>query len=459
MVDNDIYDNRGKYARFKENIRECLAEPSGMRIYQIKNPKNLEHFNRLFFKLDSRGGSYVRRMRLCRTFQMVCHYIEQDLTDADRDDIDYLMLQSQRHNKKCSTKKGFVSDLKFLWKILFPDKDEKGRDDETIVPYVVRHLSTKVDKSQEKVRKDRLSVEEFDKLLSAFSHDSRMQALISLSFESLGRPQEILGRRLKDVELLDNYGKVTITEHGKEGIGILRCIDSFFYLSKWLNEHPLKDHPEAYLFINLGNRNRYKQFSTFAANKLLRECCRKLGIDKPITLYSLKRNGVTFCRLRGDSDVDIQHRARWTSTKQLKTYDLSHQDDTFKLELIKRGIIKPDEKNKNLAPRTKECVFCHATNGVAETICCQCHRLLDRKVLAQQDERKQEEAGSLKDQLHQLQQEMKILLTREQRRSRYDEMFDRLARNPAFQELWMQERARAMEAENQKEERAFPLSP
>jgi integrase/recombinase XerD len=459
MVDNDIYDNRGKYARFKDSIREFLAEPSGMRIYRIKNPRNLEHFKRLFFKLDSRGGAYVRRMRLCRTFQMVCHYIEQDLADVDRDDIDYLMLQSQTHNKTPSTKKGFVSDLKFLWKILFPDKDEKGRSDETIVPYVVRHLSTKIDKSLEKVRKDRLTVEEFDKILSAFSHDRRMQALISLSFESLGRPQEILGRRLKDVELFDDYAKITITEHGKEGIGILRCIDSFFYLSKWLNEHPLKDHPEAHLFINLGTRNRYKQFTTFAANKLLRECCRKLGINKPITLYSLKRNGVTFCRLRGDSDVDIQHRARWSSTKQLKTYDLSHQDDSFKIELIRRGIIQPDEKNKDLAPRTKECIFCHATNGVAEMICHQCHRPLDRKALEPQNEEPHKETESLKEQLLLLRQEMKILMAREQRRSSYDEMFDRLARNPAFQELWMQERVRATEAENQKEERALPLSP
>ena len=290
-------------------------------------------------------------------------------------------------------------------------------------------LRASVDKSHQKVRKDRLTLDEFDRIVEAFSDDSRMQALLTFAFESLGRPQELLGRKLKDVEIFDNYAKVTISEHGKEGIGILRCIDSYFYFAKWLNEHPLKSDPEAYLFINLGTRRKYGQLKPSAANVLIRRRLQRLGIRKPITLYSLKRNGVTHCRLRGDSDVDIQHRARWTSTKQLKTYDMSNQDDSLRIELIKRGIIEPDERNKELAPRSRICQFCHKLNGVVENICCSCMRPLDRQAIEALEEEHNKQhttAGEIEQLRHQIDK----LLEREEQRTQYDGLLNEAINQP-----------------------------
>ncbi|MEA2037548.1 MAG: hypothetical protein U9O94_08615, partial [Nanoarchaeota archaeon] len=71
-------------------------------------------------------------------------------------------------------------------------------------------------------------------------------------------------------------------------------------------------------------------------NSRIRKACLNLGINKPITMYSLKRNGVSFKRLNGYSDVEIQHIARWTSTKQLKTYDLTEAEDTLKMALMRK---------------------------------------------------------------------------------------------------------------------------
>lgn len=410
MADNDIYNSMDKYERFKQEIRTYLQPPEKHRKYQIKNPENLKHFQRLLFKLDARDGSYVRRLRLCHTLLMICHYIEKDLSKIARENIDELMLHAHQHNKSTKSKQCFIRDIKFLWKLLFSEKDQYGREDEGIVPYPVRHLSGKIDKSSEKLRKDRLTLEEFDRLVAAFSDDIRMQALLTLAFESLGRPQELLGRKIKDIEIHDNYAKVIISEHGKEGIGILRSIDSFYYVSKWYNEHPMKADSEAYFFINLGTRRKYGQLKPTAANILIKRRCKRLGIHKPITLYSLKRNGVTYCRLRGDSDVDIQHRARWSSTKQLKTYDLSRQDDSFKLELIKRGIIEADEKHKELAPRTKQCIFCHAVNGIAEFICVKCKRPLDRKIIEEEEKVQKQETEKLQGEMQIVRQQMQQLI-------------------------------------------------
>ena len=303
------------------------------------------------------------------------------------------------------TKKVFIINLKFIWRLLFSEKDEKGRIDESITPYVVRHLSSKIDKSRQKLRSDKLTYPEFEKLVKAFGTDMRMKAMITISLESLSRPQELLGRKIKDVELFDNYAKIYITEHGKEGTGFLRIIDSYQYLSEWLNQHPQKDNPEAYLFITTGKTNRNKQMRPITANKYIKQRCKEIGLNKPITLYSLKRNGVTFLRLQGADDLEIQHRARWTSTDQLKTYDLSTQEDSFKVELIKRGLVEGKGKFKEFAPKTKECLFCNTTNGIAESICSQCKRPLDREVIEQEAKKKEVEVTDLKEQMKNIQQQ------------------------------------------------------
>ncbi|MFH1850523.1 MAG: site-specific integrase [archaeon] len=417
MADNDIYNNKGQYEKFKANLNLYLEEPKGFRKYQIKSRKNLSYFYKLMTRFEAADISYIRRLRLLRSFLIVCHSITRDLAEVDREDIDRCVMFANQQNNSERTKKDFVRDLKHMWKILFPEKDEKGRIDDTIVPYAVRHLSAKMDKSREKMRKDRLTVEEFEKLIGAFGNDPRMQALLTVKIESLGRPQELLGRNIEDVELQENFAKIYISEHGKEGIGFLRSIDSFYYLTKWLNEHPLKHDPKAPLFINLGTRGKYLRLKPSAANKLLRERCKALGIHKPITLYSFKRNGVTLCRLRGDSDMDIQHRARWTSTRQLRTYDLSTQDDSFKIELIKRGMIKPDEKYAHAAPMLKRCTFCGHNNGIAEKVCANCKRLLDRQEIERIEKEKEaenrqvrEEMAVIKEQLAQSERRDEIIL-------------------------------------------------
>ena len=57
----------------------------------------------------------------------------------------------------------FLKDLKAIWRTILPEKDLHGRVDETLIPYVVRHLSGAVDKSKEKLRNDRISYEEFNR--------------------------------------------------------------------------------------------------------------------------------------------------------------------------------------------------------------------------------------------------------------------------------------------------------
>src|SRR3989344_4978732 len=405
MAENDIYNSQRTYERFRERYK-LLADkrnpdsPSGLgyQKYYVKNPENLIYFKKLFDVFDARDLSFIRRLRLIRQMKIIGYVTEKNLKDCDREDINKIIAFMHTACKSPKSKHDFIIDIRHLWKTLFPDKDQFGRADDTIIPYVVRHLSAKQDKSREKLRNDKLTIEEFEKLIKSFSQDIRMQAFITLAFESLGRPQEILYTRIKDVEINDNYAKIWISEHGKEGTGFLQSIDSFPYVAAWYNKHPLKHDPSAFFFLNLGDFGKYRQMKPGNINKHIREKMEQLKINKRITCYSFKRNGVTFRRLRGDSDALIQHTARWTSTKQLKTYDYSQQEETFMIELAKRGIIK-DKKYKEYKVMTKKCLFCETINGITDDVCSVCKRPLDREKILKELEAKQNENLEMKKQM------------------------------------------------------------
>lgn len=407
MAENDIYNNQKRYERFIAGLDQLVVEPiraggnrRGKRKYWVKNPENLTYFRKLDNYFRAADRSYVRRNRVFGSLLLVCHVIRKNLNSVEREDIDTLLIAMHETYNTVKSKETFIVDLKFIWKVLFPETDEKGRPDETIVPYVVRHLSRKIDRSRQKLRPDKLSWDEYERIVDYFSNDPRMQAYLTLSLESLARPQELLFIRLKSVELFENYAKLYITEHGKEGVGLLQCIDSYPYLLRWIEVHPQKNDQDAFLFINTGRTNNLQQLKPFNINKALRKACTELGINKPITCYTLKRNGVTMRRLRGDSDVEIQHAARWTSTDQLKTYDLSVQDEAMQIALEKRGFI-PSSKQA-LMIKTKNCPYCKATVGFSEKVCSNCHHVLDRdSVISEQ--RKDAEILELRKSLAEMQ--------------------------------------------------------
>ena len=381
MAEDDIYGSRRAYEKLVASI-PTMADPilKGKQIYYCKNPKNLEYFKKLLVYFEVKDISYIRRGRVIKEMALITHATEKDLKECSRDEVNEVVAFMHTRYKAVESKKEFVKNIKVIWKILFPEKDQLGRVDDTLTPYPVRHLTRKIDKSKEKLRNDRVNFGDFERIVKYFEREPKIQAYLMLALESLGRPQEILLRRNRNFEFYDSYAKVWITEHGKEGTGFLQSIDSYPYLQKWFQLHPLRSDPDAYFFINEGNRKKFEPMKPNYINKRLTLACKDLGIDKKITCYSFKRNGITFRRIRGDSDVQIQHAARWTSTRQLQVYDMSNQEDALRMELVKRGIIQaktPEEQQ--FQPKTKQCVFCNISNGFTAEFCGGCKRPLNRE--------------------------------------------------------------------------------
>ena len=247
MAENDIYNSKERYKSRFSDLNRVLVKPKGKRgIYYCKNPANLKYFKAFQRVIDSRDMSYIRRIRQLDNLRILCYLTKKDLKGLDRDDINGVLI-SINEIFNPNNRKYFIEWLKYFWRNIFPEKDNKGRVDETITPYVVRHLKAKVEKSREKMKRDRLTPDEYKKIVNYFGKDPRIQFFITFSTESLGRPQEILYLKLRDVEVFDNYAKIYIAEKGKEGTGLLQCIDSFPYLVKWLDNHPYKEIGRAHV--------------------------------------------------------------------------------------------------------------------------------------------------------------------------------------------------------------------
>lgn len=417
MAEDDIYGNKARYEGFIARLQSLTLDPQlrmrdgrGKRgKYRCRNPENLKHYRALHSIFQAKDTSYVRRTRLLQSLTFICDHTTKYLPELTREDINEIMASMHDAYKAPKSKETFIRDTRHIWKTLFPETDTHGRSDDTITPYAVRHLSARIDKSRQKMRKDKLTQTEIDQLIEYFNKDPRIQAYITLALESLARPQEILYLKIGNTELHDNHAVIWLTEHGKEGTGLLQCIDSYPYLLKWLSQHPNANNKNAPLFLNTGNTNTLKKLRPENINKMLHTACKVLGIDKPITCYSLKRNGVTMRRLNGQTDMEIQHAARWTSTKHLQAYDLSNQTEALNRELQKRGLAPntpttPPQKNKT-------CAYCNATNGKTETICQNCKRPLNRTAIIQEAQQKEQQVQQLQNQIATLNQQFEAAKT------------------------------------------------
>ena len=95
-----------------------------------------------------------------------------------------------------------------------------------------------------------------------YCHYKRDRCYHSLANDMSARPSEILNLKIKDINfnVTDNgiqYAEVRITQ-GKTGPRTVPLIDSIPYIKEWLEEHPMGNVLDSYIFISQGNNHGSK---------------------------------------------------------------------------------------------------------------------------------------------------------------------------------------------------------
>ncbi|MGQ9782137.1 MAG: tyrosine-type recombinase/integrase [Nitrososphaeria archaeon] len=84
-----------------------------------------------------------------------------------------------------------------------------------------------------------------------------------------------------------------LTLHGKTGSRKILLVHSVPLIKAWLERHPSKDNPEAWLWCGIGYTNKNSMLTHQSLKKILVECARRAGIKKHVYPHLFRHSRAT----------------------------------------------------------------------------------------------------------------------------------------------------------------------
>ncbi len=246
----------------------------------------------------------------------------EKLTSMDlRQYVNHLL--NRKGNKHSTVREKMMRIRVFLrW---FLDLPPRSTPDAMRWFFTIKPKSTKGKKNLEILKKI-VSYEEYSQLLSV-ARNPRDKALLQFMYESGARILEVLKVRIRDINIEEHYA---VVGDGKRLVPLSRTE----YIEGWLQVHPLKDVPDAFLFCNL--RNPSKPLSYPAVRRLLRILAEKANIHRKITPHMFRHSRATILAKIGVSPYAMNQVMGWSaSTKMWQIYLHITQKDAIQEVLRK----------------------------------------------------------------------------------------------------------------------------
>ncbi len=214
-------------------------------------------------------------------------------------------------------------------------------------------------------REDMITDEDIAALI-ANSLNLRDKAMWAVEYESGVRIGEFCSLKLKHVSR-DTKGFL-ISVDGKTGARKVRLHTSQVELSAWLNTHPLKDNPEAPLWVTLDNK--FNRMKPDAVRRQLEKTLKRAKITKRIFPHLFRHTEITRLVLKVP---DLAMKARHglsANSKMLSRYSHLNQDDLDDCYLDAIGAKVPETKKEDRSLVT--CGKCQTVNAPETDLCISC---------------------------------------------------------------------------------------
>ncbi|MFP3214361.1 MAG: tyrosine-type recombinase/integrase [Nitrososphaeria archaeon] len=334
---------------------------------------------RAFVKvLEAQGLSKRRVLKYVSHLKLVSKHLKVPFAKATRKDIEEFMAWVNSQTYSPQTVQGVIVVLRrfYQWLRAKPEEYEEWRRDHTYPPEVSWLKETI--KLNEMETRTTLTEEEVKALIQA-SNDPMLRAFISLEDEIGARPSEILNLRIGDI-VKDGDDVIVNIRQGKTGYRSIPIIKSVPVLFQWLELHPLKNDPNASLWINKSNNNRFGKWSYRACDKALKALAKKAGIKKDVSIYTFRHTSATRDAKLGFTEAQLCLKYGWKIGSRVPSVylHLSAKDLRDVVKNIYGG--KPLEPPK---PQTIECPRCHALNHPSQNYCSNCGAPLNLREIAQ----------------------------------------------------------------------------
>jgi len=347
-------------------------------ISRIKTSKDISARNKeliLKFCDDcfSEGLSTARVVKCLSTLKEIARMLGKDFDSATKDDIKAFVARIERSRYSEWTKHDYKAILKKFYRWL------KGLQNG--YPEEVSWIKTTMRNNGRKLPEELLTEEDVKRLIDAVE-GPRDKALIAVLYESGCRIGELLSLRLKHI-VFDDYGAQLIV-NGKTGMRRIRIVASAPYLTEWVNRHPLKDEPEAHLWIN----RECKPLSYTRIRHILLRAKRRAGVRKKVNPHNFRHSRATHLA-NHLTEAQMKEFFGWTQSSRMASIyvHLSGRDvDNAILSIY--GIKPKDDKGNGLKP--KKCLRCGAINPPTNKYCSKCGMTLDMETANEMIKREME---------------------------------------------------------------------
>jgi integrase len=236
---------------------------------------------------------------------------------------------------------------------------------------------------------DLITQEEFEAMMRA-CFNSRDRALLSLLYETGARIGEIGAMRVKDV-MFDEYGAVIWLPRSKTQRRKLRVVYSSRYLAEWLSDHPLKDDPEAPLWIKLSGKKYMQPMEYKDIQWQLKKITKRAGIKKRIYSHLFRHTRATRLLQQVSEAVGAKYMGWVPGTKMVKVYIHLADQDVERAILEMHGIKPAEDKDIKVI----QCPRCSFVNPGGSKFCSRCGLPLTEEAVKEIEEWEEKKAKLL----------------------------------------------------------------
>lgn len=348
----DIHDYKRRLLRAEELIHNPM--PEGDRLL-------LAEFER---QLLSEGLTAARVAKYLDMLRRIADMLAKPFEEASAEDIKDLVYRIERSDYSPWTKHDYKVALKRFYKWL------KGGNEE--YPPEVKWIKTTLKARDELLPEDLLTEEDVMRLVNAVDNP-RDKAFIITLYETGARIGELGSMLIRDVRFEEGYTALSLK--GKTGSRRVIVVASTPYLLNWVQNHPLRERPNAPLWVNLGTVNRYQAMSYPALAKVLKVAAERAGLKKKVHPHKLRHSRATFLASKL-TEAQMNQIFGWRQGSKMPSIyvHLSGRDiDDAVLGVY--GLRKPEGERPKLMPRI--CPRCNATNAYDARFCMRCGLALD----------------------------------------------------------------------------------
>jgi len=325
-------------------------------------------------------------------------YDNKPADEITKYDIEEYILWRKKNNKPKTVHNDIV-DLRLFFKELKPENDFFN-DIHSTAPKNKLPVSELVNEK------------DVQKLVDACSNQ-RDRTLIFMYWDSAARLNELLDLNIRNIEF-DEYGAVIIPD-GKTGMRRIRLIECVPDLQTLVNMHPMRDNPDAPLFVTsrkYGTEPR--RLDSHTVQNMMKTVAKHAGVKKNIHPHAFRHGRITNLAKNGFIEADLRIIAGWEDNSKMPSiYIHLSGADVEEKKLKKAGILKITEEEQKSPMLPKECPRCKTMNAYDSQYCMTCSMVLDPKIAQEIENKTQHDTKKfmkMSEEIDMLKNGMKMLI-------------------------------------------------